>query len=119
MFSFLRPGPSAARPDMAEITARVAAGKMLLIDVRERAEATATGIAQGARLVPLSILPLKADPRQPGCELPQGLPVAVYCLSGARSAQAADLLQRFGYGPVTNLGGLRDWAAGGGKVVPA
>jgi rhodanese-related sulfurtransferase len=66
---------------------------------------------------PLSLLPLKADPRQPGCELPQGLPVAVYCASGARSASAVQVLNRLGYDKVSNLGGLRDWAAGGGKVV--
>ena len=119
MFSFLRPGQAAPRPDIAELSRQVAAGQLLLIDVREVAEAKASGIAEGARLVPLSLLPLKADPKKPGCELPQGLPVAVYCLSGARSAQAADLLKRLGYGPVSNLGGLRDWVAGGGKVVPA
>ena len=118
MFSFLRPGQSASSVDVPEVARAVAAGKMLLIDVREVAEAQASGVAEGARLVPLSLLPLKADPRQPGCELPQGLPVAVYCASGGRSGSAADLLQRLGYGPVTNLGGLRDWAAAGGQVVP-
>ena len=118
MFSFLRPGQAAARPDVTQIAAQVAAGKMLLIDVREIAEARGSGIAQGAKVVPLSLLTLKADPSKPGCELPQGLPVVVYCASGARSAQAASVLKRFGYDPVDNLGGLRDWAAGGGKVVP-
>lgn len=117
MFSFLRPGQSAPRPAMSDVLQQVAQGKMLLIDVREVAEAKASGIAHGAKLIPLSLLPVKADPRQPGCELPQGLPVAVYCASGARSASAAQLLGRLGYGDVTNLGGLRDLAAGGCKVV--
>ena len=118
MFSFFRTGPAAPAVAPAEVAGEVAAGKMLLIDVREVAEARASGVAEGARLIPLSVLPLKADPRQPGCELPQGLPVVVYCASGGRSGSAANLLQRLGYGPVTNLGGLGDWAAGGGKVVP-
>jgi rhodanese-related sulfurtransferase len=118
MFSFLRPGQPAARPDAADLSRKVAAGELLLIDVRERDEARASGIAEGARVLPLSLLPLKADPRQPGCELPQGLPIVVYCASGARSASAADFLRRLGYDPVTNLGGLRDWAAAGGRVVP-
>lgn len=118
MFSFLRPGQAAARPDVSQVIQQVAEGKLLLLDVREIAEARASGLAQGARIVPLSLLPLKADPRQPGCELPQGLPVAVYCASGARSASAMQVLNRLGYDQVTNLGGLRDWAAGGGKVVP-
>jgi len=116
MFSAFRSAP-AARPSVTEVSAQVAEGKMLLIDVREVAEAKASGVAQGAKLIPLSLLPLKCDPRQPGCELPQGLPVAVYCASGGRSGMASDVLTRLGYGPVSNLGGLRDWAAAGGKVV--
>ena len=117
MFSLFR-SSTTTRPRVADIAAEVAKGTMLLIDVRELAEAKASGVAQGARVIPLSLLPLRADPRQPGCELPQGLPVAVYCASGGRSGMAADALARLGYGPVTNLGGLRDWAAGGGSVVP-
>lgn len=116
MFSAFRSTP-AARPSVAEVAAQIAEGRMLLIDVREIAEAKASGVAEGATLIPLSLLPLKCDPRQPGCELPQGLPIAVYCASGGRSGMAADTLSRLGYGPVVNLGGLRDWAAGGGKVV--
>jgi rhodanese-related sulfurtransferase len=116
MFSAFRNAP-AARLTVAEVADQVAQGKMLLLDVREVAEAKASGVAQGAKLIPLSLLALRCDPRQPGCELPQGLPVAVYCASGGRSGMAADALARLGYGPVTNLGGLRDWAAGGGAVV--
>lgn len=116
MFSAFRSAPT-ARLRVADVAAEVAQGKMLLIDVREVAEAKASGVAQGAKLIPLSLVPLKCDPRQPGCELPQGLPVAVYCASGGRSGMAADTLTRMGYGPVVNLGGLRDWAAGGGAVV--
>lgn len=116
MFSGFRSIP-ANRPSVTEVADQVAQGKMLLIDVREVAEAKASGVAKGARLIPLSLLPLKCDPRQPGCELPQGLPVVVYCASGGRSGMAVDTLSRLGYGPVVNLGGLRDWAAGGGTVV--
>lgn len=116
MFSAFRSTP-ASRPSVAEVADQVAKGRMLLIDVREVAEAKASGVAQGARLIPLSLLGLKADPKHPDCELPHGLPVAVYCASGGRSAMATDALTRLGYGPVHNLGGLRDWAAGGGPVV--
>jgi rhodanese-related sulfurtransferase len=118
MFSFLRPGAASPKPAIADVMRQVTDGKMLLLDVREVTEARASGVAEGARLIPLSLLPLKADPRRPGNELPQGLPVAVYCASGARSASAADVLKRLGYDPVVNLGGLRDWAAAGGRVVP-
>ena len=37
----------------------------------------------------------------------------VYCYSGARSSQAAGMLQRMGYSNVTNIGGI---AAYGGEV---
>lgn len=117
MFSFLRPGQTTARPSIAEVADLVAQERMVLLDVREVAEAKASGIAKGARLIPLSLLGLKADPKHPDCELPHGLPIAVYCASGGRSGMAADALTRLGYGPVYNLGGLRDWAAGGGQVV--
>ena len=117
MFSFLRSAKGPTLPPVPEIARLVAEGKMLLLDVREVAEARASGLAEGARLLPLSLLPVKADPRQPDCALPQGLPVVVYCLSGGRSARAADLLGRLGYAEVVNLGGLSNWAEGGGKVV--
>ena len=116
MFSAFRSAPQ-SRPSVTEVADQVAQGKMLLIDVREVAEAKASGIANGAKLIPLSLLRLKADPKHPDCELPHGLPIAVYCASGGRSGMAADALTRLGYGPVHNLGGLRDWAAGGGAVV--
>ena len=116
MFSAFRSAPQ-ARPSVTEVAAQVAQGKMLLIDVREVAEAKASGVAKGAKLIPLSLLGLKADPKHPDCELPHGLPIAVYCASGGRSGMAADALTRLGYSPVYNLGGLRDWAAGGGAVV--
>ncbi|WP_137112111.1 rhodanese-like domain-containing protein [Rhodobacter sp. SY28-1] len=117
MFSAFRSAPSAARPSVTEVAELVAEERMILIDVREVAEAKASGVAKGARLIPLSLLGLKADPKHSDCELPHGLPIAVYCASGGRSGMAADVLTRLGYGPVHNLGGLRDWAAGGGAVV--
>ena len=118
MFSFLRPGAAPARPSVAEVAKLVAEGKVLLIDVREVAEAQASGIAEGAMVVPLSILPLKADPRQPDCVLRQGVPVVAYCVAGARSARAVEILGKLGYAEASNLGGLGDWTSGGGRVVP-
>ncbi|MFN4193372.1 MAG: rhodanese-like domain-containing protein [Tabrizicola sp.] len=117
MFSFLRPTQTESRPSIAEVADLLAQERLVLIDVREVAEAKASGVAKGARLIPLSLLGLKADPKHPDCDLPHGLPVAVYCASGGRSAMAADVLARLGYAPVHNLGGLRDWAAGGGQIV--
>ncbi len=118
MLSMFRSAARKDQPTVQEVAAKVALGQMLLIDVREIAEVKASGKAEGASVIPLSLLPVKADPKQPGTPLKQGLPVAVYCASGGRSGMAANVLERLGYGPVSNLGGLRDWAAGGGKVVP-
>lgn len=116
MLSAFRKDPT-PRLTVAEVAEQVSQGKMLLLDVREIAEVKASGRADGAQVIPLSLLGLKADPKHPDCELPMGLPIAVYCASGGRSGMAADALSRLGYGPVHNLGGLRDWAAGGGAVV--
>ena len=43
----------------------------------------------------------------------KNIPLFVYCYSGARSSQAASMLQRMGYSNVTNIGGI---AAYSGKV---
>jgi rhodanese-related sulfurtransferase len=118
MFSMFRSSAPTNTPSVEEVKALVAQGKMQLIDVREIAEVRASGKAEGAVVIPLSVLPLKADPKQPDAELKQGVPVVVYCASGARSGRAAQILAELGYGPISNLGGLGDWKAGGGKVVP-
>lgn len=118
MFSLFRSSTPAGQPSVPEVAAGVAQNRMLLIDVREIAEVRASGKAEGALVIPLSVLPLKADPQQPDPALKTGVPVAVYCASGARSGRAAQILTGLGYGPVSNLGGLGDWKAGGGKVVP-
>ena len=47
-------------------------------------------------------------------ELPADRPVFAYCLSGARSRQAAAILRRMGYSHVTDLGGISNYH---GKVV--
>jgi rhodanese-related sulfurtransferase len=118
MFSMFRSSTPASTPSVEEVRALVAQGKLQLIDVREIAEVRASGKAEGAVVLPLSVLPVKADPHQPDPALKKGVPVVVYCASGARSGRAAHLLTELGYGPVSNLGGLGDWALAGGQVVP-
>jgi len=118
MFSIFRSSTPANTPSVQNVAAQVAKGQMILVDVREIAEVRASGKAEGAIVLPLSILPVKADPHHPDAALKKGVPVAVYCASGARSGRAAQLLTQMGYGPVSNLGGLADWASAGGKVVP-
>lgn len=116
MFSFLKTAARPAPPSVAEIAAGVAAGQMIVVDVRETGEIRASGKARGALAIPLGVLALKADPAAPDAMLRPGKPVALYCASGGRSGMAAQMLERMGYGPVWNIGGFGDWVAGGGQV---
>ena len=75
----------------------------VLLDVREPDE-FANGHIPGSVNIPLSsldtveiTLPRKKDP------------LFVYCLSGARSAQAVSRLQKLGYRDVQNIGGIRSY----------
>lgn len=116
MFGFRRQ-TSPALP-LVEAIARVAAGEMTLIDVRDHSE-LAGGRAKGALHIPLMRLPTMADPRHPDAhpDLDTDKPVALYCASGARSGMALNVLRKLGYREVHNLGGLAHWAAAGGAVL--
>ncbi len=116
MFNFLRPSARQPRLAVADVIAMVARGEMTLLDVRDMAEAKASGKAKGAVVIPLALLPLKADPSKPDCQLPADKPVAIYCATGARSGMAVQMLTRYGYPAVHNIGGLYDWKSGGGQI---
>jgi rhodanese-related sulfurtransferase/glyoxylase-like metal-dependent hydrolase (beta-lactamase superfamily II) len=101
----------ADRPDLTKTTERVspavAAERMkdgaLVVDVRNPAERAAKAIA-GSLSIPLSQLRGRLS------ELPRDRPLLVHCAGGYRSAIAASVLQREGYGPVSELaGGLAAW----------
>ena len=102
LFDFMK------RPDMGQELERFAqTPDALLLDVRTEEE-YAGGHIPGSRNVPLGTLgraELPADPETP---------LFVYCLSGARSRQAASVLRRAGYAHVTDLGGICNYR---GKVV--
>ncbi len=79
----------------------------LLLDVRE-AEEYRAGHIPGSLSMPLSVLPARC------LELKdKSQPLFVYCLSGARSRQAADYLQSQGFQKVKNIGGISAYT---GKV---
>jgi len=59
MFAFLK---ALKRSDAKPFLARIAAGDMVLIDLREEGELAATGSAQGALHLPLGRLAQAADP---------------------------------------------------------
>ncbi|MEY4751222.1 MAG: hypothetical protein RIQ60_3436 [Pseudomonadota bacterium] len=78
-----------------------------VVDVREASEfIDAFGHVPGALSMPLSILNERMG------ELSRDRPVVTVCRSGARSAQAALLLQKSGFQAVANLaGGMLRWRA--------
>jgi phage shock protein E len=73
-----------------------------IIDVRSPGE-FADEAYPGAVNIPLNVLPAKL-----GDLGPKDQPIALYCASGARSAQAARILKQAGYANVVNAGGLDD-----------
>jgi rhodanese-related sulfurtransferase len=81
------------------VRARLAAGATV-IDVRSPREFEG-GAFPGARNIPLTSLAERLR------EIPRDRPVVLYCASGMRSASAARLLARSGFGDVVNAGGLR------------
>jgi rhodanese-related sulfurtransferase len=91
-----------------------AAGKAVLLDVREPVE-WEHHIA-GAVQVPRGLLEFAADPASPRHkdELDRAGRVIVYCRSGVRAALAAATLQTMGYQNVANLeGGFAAWQEAG------
>ena len=82
-----------------------------LIDVRTAAEFSGElGHIRGARLIPLEQLSTRS------AELSRELPLVTICRSGARSAQAAVLLQKAGVAAVNLAGGMLRWNAEGHSV---
>jgi sulfur dioxygenase len=83
------------------------AGDIQIVDVREPSEFTdALGHIHGARSLPLSQLAART------AEFDPGRPIVTVCRSGARSAQAAALLQNSGFTQAANLaGGMLRWRA--------
>jgi rhodanese-related sulfurtransferase len=96
---------------------RLAAGSVLVIDVREPDE-FAAGHLPGALCVPRGTLEGAADPGyrlrvEPLCRA-RRQPILLYCQTGARSAMAAVTLQEMGFGEVYSLaGGVECWVADG------
>ncbi len=93
---------------------RLAAGKAVLLDVREPIECAVH--IDGSVMVPRGVLEFTADPTSPRHHpsLDPAHPVIVVCQSGARSALAAVTLKELGFAEVLNLaGGFTAWQAAG------
>jgi len=90
------------------------AGRAILIDIREPEE-HATGVARGARLLPMRQLPTRlseipTDPNQP---------VLLICNTQNRSSATLKALREHGYRNVRYVqGGMSEWVRRGWPVVP-
>jgi sulfur-carrier protein adenylyltransferase/sulfurtransferase len=77
---------------------------IILLDVREEWEYRTVYI-DGARWIPLGVLPQRASELNPYAE------IVIYCHRGMRSLDAAYLLQQLGFKRVKSLvGGIDRWA---------
>lgn len=107
-----RPTTSAAKdisPAEYQTEFGAANAKHLLLDVRTPDE-FATGHIQGAVNISVETLENHLS------EVPRDQPVVIYCRSGNRSAQAAQILAQAGYTDLYDMGGLNDWTALGFPV---
>ncbi|MCL4187095.1 MAG: rhodanese-like domain-containing protein [Rhodobacteraceae bacterium] len=106
--------------DAAGAQRLVAERGALLLDIRDAPELAKTGRAAGAHHVPRGMIEFRADAATPYHDpaFRKDRPVVLYCASGGRAALAGKVLKEMGYTEVFNLGGLKDWADGGGTVVP-
>lgn len=111
----LAAAPARAQPDavsLEQARAEQQAGKAVLVDIREPDE-HATGVAPGARLLPMRQLPRRL------AELPRDQPVLLICNTQNRSRATLDALRALGW---TNLryvnGGMSEWTRRGWPTVP-
>ena len=98
------------------VAAEMAAGDVVLIDLREPEERQANGVIPGAVPAPRGMLEFYADPtsayHRP--EFDPGRRTILHCASGGRSALAADMLHSLGFTRVAHLnGGLKAWQDAG------
>ncbi|MCK7487566.1 MAG: rhodanese-like domain-containing protein [Bacillus subtilis] len=77
---------------------------IILVDVRTESEYLEIRI-DGALLLPLSSITLDAIHVLPD----KNATIILYCRSGNRSAQAAQLLDGLGYTKIYDMGGILDW----------
>jgi rhodanese-related sulfurtransferase len=104
------------------VTAELATGQPLLVDIRETEELSATGKIDGAVHAPRGMLEFYADPASPyhRPEFDPNRRVILYCASSGRSALAVKTLQTIGYRNVAHLdGGIKAWTAAGQPLEPA
>ncbi|MDQ3654393.1 MAG: rhodanese-like domain-containing protein [Chloroflexota bacterium] len=102
-----------------EVAGELGANEVVLVDIREPEERTASGTIPGAVHAARGMLEFYADATSPyhRPEFETDRRIILYCASGGRSALAADTLQGLGYTRAAHLdGGFKTWMATGQPV---
>jgi rhodanese-related sulfurtransferase len=102
-----------------KVAAEIAAGDVLLVDLREAEERREHGAIPGAVHVPRGMLEFVADPASPyhRAGFDPDRRVILHCASGGRSALGAATLRELGYARVAHLeGGFKAWKEAGRTV---
>jgi rhodanese-related sulfurtransferase len=96
----------------------IAAGNVLVVDVRDGTEVAQTGKLKGAVHVARGSLEGKADPEAPTYNpaFKRDQAVILHCAGGGRAALAGKTLKDMGYTKVFNGGGFKDLAGAGIEV---
>ena len=109
---------AAAKQNIREVNvtqAQAMLGEALVLDVREPAE-YAAGCLPGAINIPRGVVEFQIG-NHPAFQGKQNAEILVYCLSGGRSALAAENLQKLGYTGLASLaGGFKGWQEAGAPV---
>ncbi len=106
-----QPAPEAKQLDFKKISEQIKNSEAYLLDVRTEGEYL-NGRFEGAINWSLSRLQAKDFPAQPKDKI-----VYVYCRSGNRSGQAAQILKLNGFKNVQDLGGIANVQQIGGKLI--
>jgi len=104
----------APRISPADCKSRIRSGEALLVDVREPGE-WASGVAESARLLPLSDLTGKRREWSSMLSEARNREILLYCAAGSRSGMAAKILTAEGFN-AANTGGIGAWEACGWPI---
>ncbi|MFM2301385.1 MAG: hypothetical protein RLZZ84_1121 [Pseudomonadota bacterium] len=106
--------------DVKTMQAAIAAGEVLLVDLREIQEVLELGTIPGAKQVPRGMLEFWADPASPYYRdyFTEDKQIVVFCAGGGRSVYATIALQEMGFTDVSHLEvGFNGWKKAGGEVL--
>jgi len=103
----------------AEVDSKILEAGVLLIDLRDIRELQRDGTIAGAMHIPRGMLEFWIDPESSYYrkEFDSAESLVLFCNKGARSALAAESLQRMGVEPIAHMaGGFERWQQDIGRV---